>query len=175
MGDDTLAMLGVRVQRIRIVTEPGDRDAGLLDEIANPPGLLVAEVCHIDMGHAGVAAIRASRRPAHQFNAAKSLVGSEREDLVEGQVGEDRADETKLHTDLRIRKTTDEHRWPRMNTDGRGGSEEWRRTNRGPHLPCLDLCLSVAICVHLWFLRLAIKPRIRILRIVDFQRLPGEQ
>src|SRR5258708_24801424 len=100
MGHDALAMMLLGVQRIRVVSQTGNRNAGLLDEIAHAPGLLVAQACHVEVRYSRVSTVRSARRPAHQLDAAEAFVGCEREDLFERQVRHNRADETDLHASL---------------------------------------------------------------------------
>src|SRR5262245_16534156 len=102
MADYLLAMLFVRMQRVRIVAEAGDLYAMLVDQIADAADFFVAETRDVDVRHAGVTPIGAARRPAHQLDAAKTLVGGEGQNLVEIHVGQDGADETELHRESQI-------------------------------------------------------------------------
>src|SRR5262249_18836978 len=97
MLDDAFAMRRIGMQRIGIVAEPGDLHAGLADEPAHARDDVVIDVGDVDVRDARVAPISAARRPAHHLNAAETLAGGEGEDLVEGEIGQDGADEAELH------------------------------------------------------------------------------
>ena len=94
---DEAAVGRVGVERVRIVAESRDSDAGLLDQLAQRPDARFAEVADVEVADAGIAALRPAGRPAHQLNAVEALVVSEGQNLVQRQVAEDRADEAELH------------------------------------------------------------------------------
>src|SRR6516162_8189271 len=62
-------MAGIAVEWVRIVAEAGDGHATELGHLAHRICLLVAELSHIEMANAGIAAVGLARRPAHHFHA----------------------------------------------------------------------------------------------------------
>src|SRR5436190_9367969 len=53
-------MFRIRIERIGIITQPREGDTGLGDQVADAAGFIVAEIRHVDVGHAGIAAISAT-------------------------------------------------------------------------------------------------------------------
>ena len=97
MIDDETALLGIGVERVRIVAQRGDGDSILLDQVANLLNPIVIETRHIDVAYAGIAPVGVPRWPAHQLDAAKFLRGGELEHFSEGQVVKNGADKAQLH------------------------------------------------------------------------------
>ncbi len=77
------AVLRVGVERVRIIAQAGDGHAVPLRQVAHPAGVVVAEVRHVQVRHAGVAAVGPARRPAHQLHAGEALVAREAENLFQ--------------------------------------------------------------------------------------------
>ena len=91
------AMAGIRGEGIRIVAQAGDGHARLPCQLADSAEAFLGEVCDIEMADAGVAAVRASGRPAHQLDAGEALVAGHVHHLFQGQIAQDGADKTELH------------------------------------------------------------------------------
>ena len=84
-------------QRIRIVTERADADAVLVQGRADAADFPGVEPVDVDVGDAGVAALRLAHRPTHDFHAVVTLGGGCGADLVEGQIGQNGGHKTELH------------------------------------------------------------------------------
>ena len=96
--DDASAVGRVRVERVRVVAEAGDRHAvDLRPASRTRSACVVREVRHVQVVTPAYRRLGLARRPAHQFDAGEPLVGGERQDLFQRQVGQDGADETELH------------------------------------------------------------------------------
>ena len=89
---------GVGRQRIGVVAQPADVHARLRHDLPDAVGLGLVEVVHVDVGHAGIAALGLPLRPAHQLHAGKALGGGELDHLLQRQVRQDGADESELHS-----------------------------------------------------------------------------
>src|SRR5205807_2914813 len=63
MIDDETALLGIGVERVRIVTQRGDGDSILPDQVANLLNPIVIETRHIDVAYAGIAPVGVPRWP----------------------------------------------------------------------------------------------------------------
>ena len=96
--DDGLTMRRVRMERVRVVAQPGDRQALAHDLVDDLGRLRCGEVRDIDVGRAGVAAGRPARaRPAGDLDAFESVGGGPVHDLAERRLGEGRGQQTEPH------------------------------------------------------------------------------
>jgi hypothetical protein len=77
------AMFRVGIERVRVIAQAGDGHAVLAQQFAHAAGVVVAEARHVEMGDAGVAAVGAAGRPAHQFHAGEALVMREGQHLFQ--------------------------------------------------------------------------------------------
>ena len=85
--DAGLGLVGVGGQRVGIVAERADGDAGGGDEGIDFVGVGLGEADDVDVGDAGVAALRLARGPAHQLDGGKAIGRGELDDLFQREVG----------------------------------------------------------------------------------------
>ena len=81
--DADLRFVLVRGEGVGVVAQPADGDAGGAGERVDPGGVLFGEADDVDVGDAGIAALRLAGRPAHQLDGGKAVVSGELDDLFE--------------------------------------------------------------------------------------------
>jgi hypothetical protein len=97
MLDDHPTMLGIRIERVRIIPESRDRDAATLKEVADLPGSTVVQSRDIQVRDSCVSSLSLAGRPAHQLDTPKSFIGSEPYHLLQVEIAQNGTYETKLH------------------------------------------------------------------------------
>jgi len=85
------ALVRVGRERVGVVAQRRDGDAGALDEGAHPRGRVLVEPGDVDMGDAGVPPLGPSLGPAHHLHAVEAVVGRGLENLFEREIRQDSA------------------------------------------------------------------------------------
>ncbi len=99
-------------ERIGVISQPANGHAGRLHELPQTSCACGrAEVARVEVRHARVTPLGLAARPAHQFDALKTLGRRELHDFFQAEVRQDGTDKTQLHGDAPYTLTQDCWRW----------------------------------------------------------------